>query len=95
MRASKGFRRGTRSKLKKGSRDKFKVGDFLKEFKADDRVIVKAKPSSHKGMPHPRFEGRPGKVMGKRGNAYIVEVSSGNAKRTVIARPEHLKLVKQ
>ena len=91
MRASKGFRRGTRSKLKGRRREKFKVGDFLKEFRPDEKVAINPRPSSQKGMPHPRFTGRIGRVKEKRGNSYVVEVSVGGSKRSVIARPEHLK----
>lgn len=93
MRASKGFRRGTRRTLKKG-KEGFRVGEFLKEFRPEQRVAVKINPSSHKGMPHPRFEGKIGKVTEKRGNAYVVEISSGKTKKNVIARAEHLKQVK-
>lgn len=94
MKASKGFRRGTRRRLKKGAREKFKVGDFIRNFRPDDRVAIKLNPSSHKGMPHPRFEGKVGKVKEKRGNSYVVEVMVGNSKKDVIARPEHLKYIR-
>jgi large subunit ribosomal protein L21e len=47
-------------------------------------------PSRHKGMPHPRFHGRTGEVVGKRGRAFVLKVTDGDAKKTVIALPEHL-----
>lgn len=94
MKASKGFRRGTRRRLKRKTREKFKVGDFLRKFKPDERVAVNINPSSHKGMPHPRFEGKLGRIKEKRGDSYMVEISIGNAKKNIIARPEHLKHVK-
>ena len=94
MRSSKGFRKGTRSKLKKRTGEGFRIGEFLKEFKADQMVAVKLNPSSHKGMPHPRFEGKIGRVKEKRGNAYLVEISVGKTKKSVLAKPEHLKYVK-
>ncbi len=93
MRASKGFRRGTRSSLKKKAGEGFRISEFLKEFKTDQRVAIKINPSSHKGMPHPRFEGKIGKVKEKRGNAYLVEISVGKTNKNVIARAEHLKQV--
>ena len=94
MKASKGSRRGTKSKLKRRTRDKFRVADFLRTFNIDDRVAVKVNPSSQKGMPHPRFIGKIGKVNDKRGNSYVVEVSVGNSKKDITVRPEHLKHVK-
>lgn len=94
MKASKGFRRGTRRRLSRKTRDKFRVGEFLKKFKKDDRVAVNINASSHKGMPHPRFEGKIGKVKEKRGDSYLVEISVGDSKKNIIARPEHLKHVK-
>ncbi|UCD03427.1 MAG: 50S ribosomal protein L21e [Candidatus Aenigmatarchaeota archaeon] len=90
VRASKGLRTGTRRKLSKGARDKFTVTPYLREFKPKDRVTVIPDPSSHKGMPHIRFKGVAGVVKGRRGDSYMVEVSIGNKKKTITARPEHL-----
>ncbi len=96
MRRSKGFRRKTRKKLRKGVREKGKiyVTKALQEFNVGDYVAIKIDPSIHKGMPHPRFYGRTGKVVEKRGRAYVIEVKDGNTIKKIIALPEHLKLVK-
>ncbi len=94
MKASKGTRRGTRSRLKKSTRDKFKVSNFLKKFKVDDRVSVNINSSSQKGMPHPRFDGKIGIIKEKRGDSYVVQISVGRSNRDVIARPEHLKHIR-
>ena len=51
MRSSKGFRSGTRNRLKKRG-ESIRIAEFMKEFKADQRVAVRLNPSSHKGMPH-------------------------------------------
>jgi large subunit ribosomal protein L21e len=90
VRASRGLRSGTRRKLSRAFRSKFTVTPYLREFKEDDRVTINPNPSSHKGMPHIRFKGAAGIVLGKRGNAYMVEVKIGNKKKTITARPEHL-----
>jgi large subunit ribosomal protein L21e len=42
-------------------------------------------------MPFPRFHGKTGKVIGKRGSAYLLSVMDGNKEKTVISRPEHMK----
>ena len=95
MKSSKGFRSGTRKKLRKKKRAKFKTEKFMKRFKIDQRVVIKQDPSSHKGMPHPRFKGMIGVVKEKRGEAYVVGIKLGNLEKSVIARPEHLKPIKQ
>ncbi|UCC92160.1 MAG: 50S ribosomal protein L21e [Candidatus Aenigmatarchaeota archaeon] len=94
VKASKGFRRSTRRKLKKKVRQKFKVTPYLKEFKPKDRVVIKIDPSSQKGMPFPKFKGKVGEVNYKRGDAYVIKIRIGKKIKEVIARPEHLVLKK-
>jgi large subunit ribosomal protein L21e len=91
MKSSGGFRSGTRRKLASGKRAKFSVEKYMQEFRPDQRVVIKHDPSSHSGMPHPRFKGLTGVVSGKRGNAYIVKVRVGKKEKEIVARPEHLK----
>jgi len=93
VRSSKGFRSGTRRKMAKGRRDKFSVERFVRSFEEGQKVVIKHLPSSHKGMPHPRFKGLSGVVKGKRGDSYIVSAKVGRSMKTVISRPEHLKAV--
>lgn len=93
--ASKGYRSTTRRKLKGRVRNKFKPEKFLKEFKAGDKVIINPDPSVQKGLPYPKFKGRPGIVDSRRGNAYLVIVKVGKAKKTVITGPEHLKAMQK
>ena len=95
VRATKGFRRSTRRKLKKSLRHKFKVTPYLREFKANDKVVIKIDPSSHKGMPFPKFKGMTGVIKERRGDAYIVKITIGNKTKEVISRPEHLAALKK
>jgi large subunit ribosomal protein L21e len=44
-------------------------------------------------MPFPRFKGIAGKVIGKRGKSYLVEIKDGKKIKQVISRPEHLKAI--
>jgi len=88
---TRGNRRRTRNKLRKGTNDKNTVNQFLEEFKEGERVLIRIEPSSHKGMPHPNFKGKSGKIVGKRGNAYIVELKDGKKEKSIITFPEHLK----
>lgn len=94
MKKSKGFRSGTRKKLKKNFREKFKVTNFLQEFKPGDKVTIVLNPSSHKGMPFPRFKGKIGEVKEKRGKAFLIEIKDGDKFKKIISRPEHLKPIK-
>jgi len=93
MRKSKGFRRETRSLLRKRPRDRGKLplSRLLHEYQPGDRVVVKIDPSVHKGMPHRRFHGKVGVLVGRRGRAYIVQVTQGNKAKEIIVRPEHLR----
>ncbi len=93
---AKGFRHRTRSLLRRGVREKGKTGlsKILREYALGDRVLVRINPSIHKGMPHRRFHGRIGVVGEKRGRAYVVNVSQGDAVKEIIVRPEHLEPVK-
>ncbi|MBU5678742.1 MAG: 50S ribosomal protein L21e [Candidatus Aenigmatarchaeota archaeon] len=88
---TRGFRRKTRYKLKQ--EDVLKPSLFIKEFNIGDRVAIDIQ-SACKKHPHPKFQGRVGKVIGKRGKAYIIEVKDMETKKIVIARPEHLKIIK-
>jgi len=91
VKASKGLRSGTRRKLRKRLREKFKVEPFLREFRPGERVVIEIEPSSQKGMPHPRFKGRIGTVKARRGNSYLVGIKVGKKEKVLTARPEHLK----
>jgi large subunit ribosomal protein L21e len=90
---SKGYRRRTRSLLRKKAREKGKTGlsRILREYKLGERVVVKLDPSIHKGMPHRRFHGKIGLIENRRGQAYVVSVSQDKAVKEIIVRPEHLE----
>ncbi len=87
-----GFRRKTRSKLKKNESEKGKVSisRYFHSFKEGDSVVLKPEPAVQKGMPHPRFQGKSGVVTGKQGNCYKVMVKDGKMEKTVLAHPIHL-----
>lgn len=94
MSKSRGFRRKTRQLLRKNPRKRGQqpLGRLLHEYKAGDKVTVIIDPSVQKGMPHRRYHGKVGTVEEKRGRAYVVKIKEGNKVKTVIARPEHIKL---
>jgi large subunit ribosomal protein L21e len=92
VKKSHGPRARTRKKLKQKLRRKG-ITRFLKEFKEGQKVMILQEPASHKGMPFPRFKGKIGKIINKRGKSYIVEVLDGKKVKKIISRPEHLKAI--
>src|SRR3989338_531908 len=88
-----GFRRKTRSKLKKAVRSKGKISltRYFQELKKGDKVHLIAEPSIHKGMYHPRFIGKRGTIVSNRGRCYEVSVKDINKEKILIAHPIHLK----
>jgi len=92
MKHSLGYRNRTRSLLSKKTREKglSPVNRVLMDYAEGDRVVIKIDPSTVKGMPHRRFQGKTGSVIEKRGRAYVVNVMMGGYEKTVIVRPEHI-----
>ena len=96
VKTSKGSRSATRQKYKKDLRAKFTVTPYLQEFEPGQDVVINQDPFSQKGMPHHRFKGMIGRVESKRGDSFVVKLSVGPKKvKTIISRPEHLKLHKK
>ena len=96
VKKSHGYRSRTRSLLRKRVRERgiSPLGRILVDYEPGQRVDIVIDPSAHKGMPHKRYHGRTGVVKGRRGRAYVVDVELGKATKTLILRPEHLKLSK-
>ena len=88
-----GFRRKTRSKLRKQvkTRGKISIRKYFQGFKAGERVVLAAEPAVQKGMYFPRFHGRSGIILKKQGNCYAVSFKDGNKEKVVITHPVHLK----
>lgn len=88
-----GFRRKTRSKLKKSHRQKGKISitRYFQEFKEGERVILKAEPSIHHGMYFPRYHGKSGTVKSRKGRCYEVLINDLGKEKTLIVHPVHLK----
>jgi len=88
-----GFRRKTRSKLKKSPKQKGKISirKYFQELEINTKVCFKAEPAVQKGMYLPRFHGRTGTVVGKEGTCYKVQFKDGKKQKTIVAHPVHLK----
>jgi large subunit ribosomal protein L21e len=92
MAKTHGTRRKSRYKLKKTAREKglSPISRAIQEFKDGDTVNIDFDPGIQNGMPHPKFQGRTGKVLSQRGRAYIIEVRDGGLMKELIILPEHL-----
>ncbi|KYK34507.1 MAG: 50S ribosomal protein L21e [Theionarchaea archaeon] len=93
MERSKGIRSKTRGKMKKKPRQRGlpSLSRILQEFDEGQFVHIDIEPSIHKGMPHPKFQGKTAVVKEKRGSSYVLEIKEGSKRKTIIARPEHLR----
>ena len=93
MKHSKGFRSGTRQVLRKSPRERGlpPISRIIYPYEIGDKVVIKIDPSVHKGMPHPRFHGKIGTIIEKRGRAFVIEIRDGGKIKKVIARPEHIR----
>lgn len=91
MKHSLGYRNRTRKLLRKRVRERSNpITRILMDYNEGDRVAIKIDSSFVKGMPHRRFHGKTGIIMGRRGRAYIVKVLMGGFEKTIITRPEHI-----
>jgi len=91
-----GPRKKTRYKFKKELRQRGlpPVTSVIQQFEVGAKVHIVVNSSVQKGMPHRRFHGLTGTVIGKRGRAWMLSIKDGEAEKTVIARPQHLKAQK-
>jgi large subunit ribosomal protein L21e len=86
---SHGKHRRTREKFRRTGLTP--MSDFIRNFNIGDKVVIRINSSSPSGMPFKRFQGLSGKVVEKKGMAYVVQIKDGNKPKKVIAKPQHLK----
>jgi large subunit ribosomal protein L21e len=83
---------GTRNKLKNDPRERGTSPPqrAIQSFEEGTVVHLHIDPSVPDGRFHPRFNGRSGTIVGEQGAAYQVEVTDGDSRKTLIAKPAHL-----
>lgn len=94
VKASQGLRHKTRRLLRKSVRERGAIPPLallMTEYELGDKVYIIPNPAIQSGMPHRRYFGKVGKVVGRRGRAYIIEVYLGDKKKTLFVMPEHLR----
>lgn len=91
MGGSRGFRRKTRSLLRK--KPIRGLSYLLHDYNAGDKVVIDIDPSEHKAMPHRRFQGKVGVVDSVGRRTLVVKLGIGNKEKSVTARLNHVKPV--
>lgn len=76
-------------KTKLRERGKVKIRKYLQKFDEKDTVSISIDPS-HQQIPHPRFQGKTGPVVGKQGRAYFIAIKDGGKQKKILVSPEHL-----
>ena len=87
---SYGKMRRTRHKLK--SHGKPGLTAYLRKFSVGDSVHIDFVSSSP--IQHPRFQGKTGRVVEKRGRNYVIAITDGSKSKQIFVRPEHIRLQK-
>ncbi len=69
------------------------LSKFFATFKEGENVLLQVEPYYHKGMYHIRHHGKRGKITGKQGGCYHVDIKDGGKQKTLIIHPVHLRRV--
>lgn len=75
---------------KKKHKGKNKMSKIFQKLEEGDRVAVNIEPSEDRGFQE-RIQGRTGRILVKRGKAYIVKIKDNNKDKYYIIKPVHLK----
>jgi len=80
-----------RKKIK--TRGKISLSNYFQNLKKGDSVAVIKERSISSSFPK-RLQGRTGKIIEKRGRAYIVKIREYDKEKKFIIEPVHLKRIK-
>ena len=87
-----GFRKRTRSKFKKDRAQKSKISikNFLQKFEIGETVTLGVEPAYQKGMYRPKFMGKTGTIVRKKGTCYEVKINDLGKSKVLVVHPVHL-----
>lgn len=71
---------------------KIPFSKFFQTLKEGDSVAVARELGQRAGFPK-RMQGRTGKIIEKRGQAYVVQINDYNKTKQYIIKPVHLKKI--
>jgi large subunit ribosomal protein L21e len=93
VKRSKGLRSKSRQILRKKPRNRgfSTITKSLQQFESDESVNIVIDSAIPKGMPHIRYHGYTGKVIGKQGDCFKISITDGNKEKILVIRPEHLR----
>lgn len=96
MRHSRGYRNRGRKVLRQHPRERGYRGlsRLMYQYSVGDYVIIDIDPTFIETAPHRRYQGRVGRIIEKRGRAYVIEVREGRKIKKIIATPDHFILHK-
>lgn len=89
-----GYRVKTRRIFRKNVRQRGlkSISRFMIDYQVGDKVDIIADPAYQKrGMPHKRFHGKTGEIIGIRGRCYEVRVKDMKKEKLIIVGREHLR----
>lgn len=68
------------------------VSESIKRFNVGDNVAIVPK-GNFKDIPHPRYRGKVGKVIERRGKAYVVKINVFKSTKILTVPVLHLKKI--
>jgi len=94
VRGSHGFLRRSRNTLKGKPRDRGKISirRYFQEFEIGETVGISI-DVKYRNIPCPKFNGKIGKITGRQGRAYYVNINDNGRKKNVLVCPEHLQKI--
>jgi ribosomal protein L21E len=75
------------------TRGKISLSKYFQRFKEGDSVSIVREKSLEADFPK-RIQGTTGKIKGRRGRSYVVELKDKNKLKEFIIQPIHLKKLK-
>jgi len=73
------------------TRGKVSLTKFLATFKENQQVQLVLEPAIHNGQFFKRFYGKVGKIAGKQGTCYFVNIKDQNKAKKILVHPVHLR----
>ncbi|AKG39210.1 MAG: 50S ribosomal protein L21e [Infirmifilum sp.] len=68
---------------------------LMQEYNIGDTVVIDVNPTFIETAPHRRYQGKVGKIIERRGRAYVIEIRVGNKIKKIITTSEHIIPFKQ
>ena len=91
-----GYNNRTRALFRKQSRKRGlkSLRYLLEPIEVGQKVDILLNSSIQNGRPHRRYNGTSGTVVEQRGQSYVISLKTGRMQKSIISRPEHLRLSK-